>query len=52
MNMAVDQIHALKEGNKTFTILVVPRTTVLCENVLEQEQLSHGTQKLPKHFSI
>jgi hypothetical protein len=44
MNMAVDQVHSLKDANKTFTILSVPRTTVLCENVLEQEQLSSGTE--------
>jgi hypothetical protein len=52
MNMAVDQIHALKEGNKTFTILVVPRTTVLCENVLEQEQLSHVVRLEPFHMDL
>lgn len=43
MNMAVDQIQVLKDQNKTFNIFSVPRTTVLCEDVLEKEKLAHCT---------
>lgn len=43
MNMAVDQIQVLKDQNKTFNIFSVPRTTVLCEDVLEKERLAHCT---------
>lgn len=45
MNMAVDQIHSLKDANKTFAVFMVPRTTVLCEDLLEKEQLAHRTEK-------
>jgi len=45
MNMAVDQIHSLKDANKSFSIFMVPRTTVLCEDLLEKEQLANGTEK-------
>lgn len=40
MNMAVDQIQVMKDTNKTFNIFSVPRTTVLCEDVLEKENLA------------
>lgn len=50
INMAVDQIQVLKDSNKTFNILAVPRTTVLCEDVLERENLSQCTPFLSTQF--
>jgi hypothetical protein len=43
MNWIADQVHHLKETNKTFTILSVPRTTVLCEALIDQEKLRDGS---------
>lgn len=43
MNWATDQIQTMRDSGRTFNIFTVPRATVVCEGILEQEKLSGRT---------